>query len=201
MILISGRWAAEKHPEAVEPQLWTRDIAAEYVADTLHAVHGQWVGHNDNKRKFGTRSPGPSSWPPPRSDSCFTRSRWFARWSVWLFAGSRATVHRGLEGVVGAQAFLQHPALRGDPATQAHRRLPQGRLLRPQRPHHPGPHRTAPSARRGGWPGTKPSAHWYLGRVRRRQHRQDENAQCTRGLVPVDRGVGTRNPAADRRPS
>lgn len=52
-ILIAGRWAADKHPEALEPQLWTRDIAAEYVADTLHAVHGQWAGHNLNKSKFG----------------------------------------------------------------------------------------------------------------------------------------------------
>jgi integrase len=51
VILIAGRWAAEKHPEALEPQLWTRDIAAEYVADTLHAVHGQWAGHNRNTTK------------------------------------------------------------------------------------------------------------------------------------------------------
>lgn len=53
MILIAGRWAAEKHPEALEPSLWTRDVAAEYVADTLYVVHGQWAGHNDNRRKFG----------------------------------------------------------------------------------------------------------------------------------------------------
>jgi integrase len=53
VILIAGRWAAEKHPEALEPQLWTRDIAAEYVADTLHAVHGLWAGHNRNTTKRG----------------------------------------------------------------------------------------------------------------------------------------------------
>lgn len=53
VILIAGRWAAEKHLEALEPQLWTRDIAAEYVADTLHAVHGQWAGHNRNTTKKG----------------------------------------------------------------------------------------------------------------------------------------------------
>ncbi|PKW18677.1 tyrosine-type recombinase/integrase [Saccharopolyspora spinosa] len=53
VILIAGRWAAEKHPEALEPCLWTRDIAAEYVADTLHAVHGQWAGHNRNTSKKG----------------------------------------------------------------------------------------------------------------------------------------------------
>ncbi|WP_238598466.1 tyrosine-type recombinase/integrase [Saccharothrix sp. ALI-22-I] len=53
VILIAGRWAAEKHPEALEPQLWTRDIAAEYVADTLHAVHGQWAGHNRNTTRKG----------------------------------------------------------------------------------------------------------------------------------------------------
>jgi hypothetical protein len=35
VILIAGRWAGEKHPEAVTPDAWTRDIAAEYVADTM----------------------------------------------------------------------------------------------------------------------------------------------------------------------
>lgn len=53
VIIIAGRWAAEKDPEALEPQLWTRDIAAEYVADTLHAVHAQWAGHNRNTTKKG----------------------------------------------------------------------------------------------------------------------------------------------------
>ncbi|KMO74276.1 tyrosine-type recombinase/integrase [Mycolicibacterium obuense] len=53
IILIAGRWSAEKHPEAIEPHLWTRDIAAEYVADTLNAVHGQWAGCNRDTRKTG----------------------------------------------------------------------------------------------------------------------------------------------------
>ncbi|AUY47834.1 integrase [Streptomyces sp. CB01881] len=53
VILIAGRWAAEKHPQALTPDLWTRDIAAEYVADTLHAVIGQWAGHNRNKSRWG----------------------------------------------------------------------------------------------------------------------------------------------------
>jgi integrase len=53
IILIAGRWAADKHPEAVEPHLWTRDIAAEYVADTLNATHGQWAGCNRDTRNTG----------------------------------------------------------------------------------------------------------------------------------------------------
>lgn len=53
IILIAGRWAAEKHPEAVAPHLWTRDIAAEYVADTLNATHGQWAGCNRDTRRTG----------------------------------------------------------------------------------------------------------------------------------------------------
>lgn len=53
IILIAGRWAAEKHPEALEPHLWTRDIAAEYVADTLNATHGQWAGCNRDTRRTG----------------------------------------------------------------------------------------------------------------------------------------------------
>ncbi|MEY9961960.1 tyrosine-type recombinase/integrase [Streptacidiphilus sp. MAP5-52] len=53
VILIAGRWSAEKHPEAVSPDRWTRDIAAEYVADTLHAVIGQWAGHNRNRARNG----------------------------------------------------------------------------------------------------------------------------------------------------
>lgn len=57
VILIAGRWAADKHPEAAEPQLWTRDIAAEYVADTLHAVHGQWAGHTATLARPASRCP------------------------------------------------------------------------------------------------------------------------------------------------
>ncbi|MFI7135784.1 tyrosine-type recombinase/integrase [Nonomuraea sp. NPDC050153] len=52
-VLTAGRWAADKHPEAVSPQDWTRDIAAEYVADTLHAQVGQWAGHNHNRVRHG----------------------------------------------------------------------------------------------------------------------------------------------------
>ena len=52
-ILIAGRWAAQKHPEAVSPDLWTRDIAAEYVADTMQAACGQWAGHNLNRSSYG----------------------------------------------------------------------------------------------------------------------------------------------------
>jgi integrase len=53
VILIASRWAAEEHPEALAPDLWTRDIAAEYVADTLHATGGQWAGHNRNRTGWG----------------------------------------------------------------------------------------------------------------------------------------------------
>jgi integrase len=52
-LLVAGRWAAEKHPDAVHPQRWTRDIAAEYVADTVTAVGGQWAGHSRNKSRDG----------------------------------------------------------------------------------------------------------------------------------------------------
>ncbi len=53
VILIAGRWAADKHPEAIPPDRWTRDMAAEYVTDTMHATIGQWAGHNRNKVRFG----------------------------------------------------------------------------------------------------------------------------------------------------
>ncbi|TQE34214.1 site-specific recombinase [Streptomyces ipomoeae] len=52
-ILIAGRWAAERHPDAIAPDQWTRDMAAEYVSDTMKATHGQWAGHNANKTHFG----------------------------------------------------------------------------------------------------------------------------------------------------
>ncbi|QOV41243.1 tyrosine-type recombinase/integrase [Streptomyces ferrugineus] len=53
LLLVAGRWAAEKHPEATSPQAWTRDIAAEYIADTMTAVRGQWAGHNRNRTGWG----------------------------------------------------------------------------------------------------------------------------------------------------
>ncbi|MCM8556162.1 tyrosine-type recombinase/integrase [Streptomyces sp. STCH 565 A] len=53
VILIGGRWAAEKHPDVISPQQWTRDMAAEYIADTMQATVGQWAGHNRNRSRFG----------------------------------------------------------------------------------------------------------------------------------------------------
>lgn len=53
VILIAGRWAAEKHPDVISPDLWTRDMAAEYVADSMQATVGQWAGHNRNRSRFG----------------------------------------------------------------------------------------------------------------------------------------------------
>ncbi|MEV5872490.1 transposase [Streptomyces tendae] len=53
LLLVAGRWAAERHPEATSPQAWTRDIAAEYIADTVNAVRGQWAGHNRNRTGWG----------------------------------------------------------------------------------------------------------------------------------------------------
>ena len=59
VILIAGRWAAEKHPDVIAPDQWTRDMAAEYIADTMHATVGQWAGHNRNRSRFGQPiSPG-----------------------------------------------------------------------------------------------------------------------------------------------
>jgi hypothetical protein len=52
-ILVAGRWVAEKFPDAIAPDAWTRDMAAEYVADTLAAVHGQWAPNNRNRYRWG----------------------------------------------------------------------------------------------------------------------------------------------------
>ncbi|MEU0822565.1 hypothetical protein [Streptomyces mirabilis] len=53
LLLVAGRWAAERHPEATSPQAWTRDIAAEYIADTVIAVPGQWADHSRNRTGWG----------------------------------------------------------------------------------------------------------------------------------------------------
>ncbi|MER5346744.1 hypothetical protein ABT030_41955 [Streptomyces mirabilis] len=59
VILIAGRWAAEKHADVIAPDQWTRDMAAEYVADTMQATVSQWAGHNRNRSRFGQPiSPG-----------------------------------------------------------------------------------------------------------------------------------------------
>ena len=52
-ILVAGRWGSEKYPDAISPELWTRDMAAEYVADTVTAVHGQWAPNNRNRSRWG----------------------------------------------------------------------------------------------------------------------------------------------------
>jgi integrase len=52
-ILVAGRWAAEKHPDRIGPDKWTRDMAAEYVGDTMTATMGQWAGVNRNRTRWG----------------------------------------------------------------------------------------------------------------------------------------------------
>ena len=73
VILIAGRWAAEKHPDVIAPDQWTRDMAAEYIADTMHATVGQWAGHNRNRSRFGQpispRRPGSAHRQHPRASS------------------------------------------------------------------------------------------------------------------------------------
>jgi hypothetical protein len=52
-ILVAGRWAAEKHPDMIGPDKWTRDMAAEYVADTMTATMGQWAVVHSNRTRWG----------------------------------------------------------------------------------------------------------------------------------------------------
>jgi hypothetical protein len=59
-ILVAGRWVGEKYPDAISPELWTRDMAAEYVADTVTAVHGQWAPNNRNRSRWASRCPPPA---------------------------------------------------------------------------------------------------------------------------------------------
>jgi hypothetical protein len=42
-VLKVGRWITRVHPEAASPALWTRDIAAEYVAAALQLRLGDWT--------------------------------------------------------------------------------------------------------------------------------------------------------------
>src|SRR5436190_1521546 len=43
MLLKVGRWLAQLHPEATSPDLWTRELAADYVALVLKLTVGQWA--------------------------------------------------------------------------------------------------------------------------------------------------------------
>jgi len=53
IILVAGRWAAEKHPDRIGPDKWTRDMAAEYVGDTMRATMGQYAGVNRDRTRWG----------------------------------------------------------------------------------------------------------------------------------------------------
>lgn len=43
-LIKAGRWLAATHPEAVDPNHWTRELAAEYVGAVDRMTIGQWVG-------------------------------------------------------------------------------------------------------------------------------------------------------------
>lgn len=55
--LIAGRWAAEKHADVIAPDQWTRDMAAEYVADTMQATVGQWAATTATAAASASPSP------------------------------------------------------------------------------------------------------------------------------------------------
>jgi integrase len=43
LMLKVGRWLAESHPETTNPEQWTRQLAAEFVAAVDHMTYGQWT--------------------------------------------------------------------------------------------------------------------------------------------------------------
>lgn len=43
-LLRVGRWLAERHPDVLGPEQWTRDIAIEYVAAVDRMTVGEWAG-------------------------------------------------------------------------------------------------------------------------------------------------------------
>src|SRR5207247_6373224 len=49
LLLKAGRWLAQRHPDVTGPALWTRELAADYVAMVVRLTVGQWA-HTDRLR-------------------------------------------------------------------------------------------------------------------------------------------------------
>lgn len=52
-LLQAGRWATHVHPEATSPELWTREIAAEWVAEIRRMTVGKWTTGIHRPKSFG----------------------------------------------------------------------------------------------------------------------------------------------------
>jgi integrase len=52
-LLKAGRWLTQLHPEAISPRLWTRDLAAQYVAEVCRMTVGRWVSSSREHRSLG----------------------------------------------------------------------------------------------------------------------------------------------------
>lgn len=52
-LLKAGRWMTEVHPEATSPRLWTRDLAAQYVAEVCRMTVGRWTNGQHKHYSFG----------------------------------------------------------------------------------------------------------------------------------------------------
>lgn len=48
MLLKTGRWVTALHPEVASPDLWTREVAAQWVAAVCRMRVGEW--HNQARR-------------------------------------------------------------------------------------------------------------------------------------------------------
>jgi integrase len=62
----AGRWLAAHHPDAINPDQWTRELAAEYVAAVDHMMAGQWA--HDTRRMDPTKIGKPLA---PRSKNAY----------------------------------------------------------------------------------------------------------------------------------
>jgi hypothetical protein len=51
-LLSVGRWLAATHPEIVSPKQWTRELAAEYVADVCRMTSCQWAHTTTNHKQL-----------------------------------------------------------------------------------------------------------------------------------------------------
>ena len=89
--LQAGRWITQAHPEAASPALWTRDIAAEYVAAVLRWRVGDWTSGDRQHPACGK----PHS-PRDKADQLYCVRRFFQDCQEWEWIPRRFDPVRSL---------------------------------------------------------------------------------------------------------
>ncbi|MUG93082.1 tyrosine-type recombinase/integrase [Scytonema sp. UIC 10036] len=102
LLLKIGRWLAQKHPQIVSPQQWTRDLAIGFVAAVDRMNVGDYI---DNTKQFKDRLGKPLT-PAAKAHLLSTARRFFNDCQEWAWISRKFNPDRALATPRSVRALI-----------------------------------------------------------------------------------------------